>query len=73
MLITDLNRMHWDTLTGFVDYGAKLRFHRKLMLQFFQPNALKNYHPVMIQMTHKMLGRLLETPEKFLHHIRKYI
>ncbi|KAI0753233.1 cytochrome P450 [Daedaleopsis nitida] len=68
--MVDIAGFSWAlTLQG---YGTWWRRHRKAMHQFFNPNVVHNYQPSVRLETHRLVKRLLSTPENFMHHIRHF-
>ena len=53
---------------GFMRYGARWRYHRKICQEIFRKDAVKDYHSIITQKVHAMLYGLLKTPEKFEEH-----
>ena len=51
-------------------YGQWWRRHRRIFWQYFHPGALPKYQDVLEQGAHRLLSRLLTTPENFEEHIR---
>ncbi|TBU38080.1 cytochrome P450, partial [Dichomitus squalens] len=51
-------------------YGLRWRRHRQAFHQFFNPAAVLKYAPAQRLEAHRLVCRLLRTPDKFLHHIR---
>ncbi|KAJ3505494.1 hypothetical protein NLJ89_g7384 [Agrocybe chaxingu] len=60
----------WSWLFGFMAYGEPWRERRRLFQQHFHPNEIKIHQPREVEYTHKMLRRLLDSPERFMEHIR---
>lgn len=52
-------------------YGPKWRDARRLFQHEFSPNAIKKYRSVQMEETHKMLRRLLHSPERFSSHVKQ--
>ena len=64
-------RMHWDMTIGFQPYGQWWRKHRKSFQDYFHPNQMSKYKPILRQEVQAFLRRLLVTPDNFFHHIRQ--
>ncbi|KAF7420894.1 hypothetical protein PC9H_011412 [Pleurotus ostreatus] len=70
--MTMLNElMGWDWCFGLMPYCTSWRKQRKLFYDQFQTNFLQ-FRPIQVDHTHKFLGNLLESPDKFLQHIRLF-
>ncbi|KAF8973005.1 cytochrome P450 [Flammula alnicola] len=68
-LIPILSLMGWDpAMVPLLRYGETWRLHRKIMQQNFNYEAAKQYRPITVRKVYKMLGGLLESPEKFQYH-----
>lgn len=57
--------------TGFMPYGSRWRRHRRSLHDHFHPNIVQRYQPVQVTSARSFLRRLLETPERFMHHTRQ--
>ena len=64
-------RMGWNFNFGLLPYNMWWRRHRKSFHQYFNINAVSKYRPIQRREVHAFLRRLLDTPDKFLHHIRQ--
>jgi len=53
---------------GFMRYGGKWRYHRRICQEIFRKKAVKDYHSIMLHKVHTMLYGLLKSPEKFQEH-----
>jgi hypothetical protein len=58
----------WDV--GFMEYGARWRYHRRIFQQYFKPEASINYQPIQTRKVNDMLYSLLKTPANFMEHYR---
>ena len=58
---------------GLLPYGEGWRRHRRSFHQYFNQNAVSKYFPIQRREVHAFLRRLLDTPDKFLHHVRQYV
>ncbi|KAH8115982.1 cytochrome P450 [Phellopilus nigrolimitatus] len=52
-------------------YGDELRKFRQTAHRYFQPSAVANYAELQTRSAHKMLLRLLDTPDKFPEILRQ--
>jgi len=57
---------------GFMRYGEKWRYHRRICQEIFRKGAVKDYHSILLQKVHAMLYGLLKNPEKFEEHNKMY-
>jgi cytochrome P450 len=64
-------RMKWDFNFGLLPYGVWWRRQRRSFHQYFNINAVSKYQPIQRREVHAFLRRLLDTPDKFFHHIRQ--
>ncbi|KAF8655202.1 hypothetical protein AX16_003234 [Volvariella volvacea WC 439] len=62
--------MGWDFSLAFMRYGLPWRKHRKMFSAHFNNAASSRYKPIHTKETRYLLGRLLSSPENFMHHIR---
>ncbi|KAF8560444.1 cytochrome P450 [Imleria badia] len=69
-MVVDL--MGWDWLFSSMPYGPRWRDHRSLFHRHFRRHMTSNYHPVVLKETHTTLRNLLDSPELYAHHIRRY-
>jgi len=60
----------WDYLSALAPYGDRHRRLRQYLNRFLHPSVVPSYIPLQTRETHKLLNQLLDTPEKFMHHIR---
>ena len=51
-------------------YGEAWRERRKLFTQYFHPNNANVYQPHELEYTRKIVRRLLDSPERFMEHLR---
>jgi cytochrome P450 len=65
-------RISWDHNIAMMRYGELWRYHRKICMQHFNKEAVNNYHGIMLQKVHEMLGGLLKSPKKFKQHNKMY-
>ena len=54
-----------------MEYGDKWRDHRRMFHQYFQPSVVPNYRPKIALETRKFIGRLHNSPEDWLRHVRQ--
>lgn len=56
-----------------MSYGRKFTTHRRLVQQHFQPSVVaESYSPLMRQATRILLVDLLDRPECFVEHLKKF-
>ncbi|KAJ3513179.1 hypothetical protein NLJ89_g3095 [Agrocybe chaxingu] len=59
----------WDTTDILtMDYGEEWRKHRKVAQQHLNKQQTRTYEPIQLRHLHKMLQRLLHSPEDFMQH-----
>ncbi|KJA21689.1 hypothetical protein HYPSUDRAFT_67610 [Hypholoma sublateritium FD-334 SS-4] len=63
MGLTDFN-------TGIMGYGPKWKFHRRILQQYFRADASLRYRAKQTRKVNDYLNSLLDTPDKFKHHIQ---
>ncbi|KZT73493.1 cytochrome P450 [Daedalea quercina L-15889] len=64
--------MGWDVMTHF-SYGERWRRHRKWIAGAFQDkDALLSYRPLQRRETYILLSGLMDTPQQFMGHIRRF-
>ncbi|KAF9044365.1 cytochrome P450 [Panaeolus papilionaceus] len=66
-MLTEL--MDWNFNLGLMPYGANWRRHRKVFHDHFNSTVVVNYDQIQLGEIRKFLGRLLEEPQEFSHHI----
>ena len=64
--------MQWGWMTNLKPYGDDLQRHRTFLHKYLQLSAVSNYHAVQLEMAHRLLEKLLDSPKDFMHHIRRY-
>ncbi|KAF5327469.1 hypothetical protein D9619_004649 [Psilocybe cf. subviscida] len=62
--------MGCDYNFGLMPYGPWWRRHRRLFIEHFNESVLWKYLPLQAKETRAFLNRLLQSPEKFMDHIR---
>lgn len=62
-----------DWNIGLLPYGREWRDSRKVFGQELGVNAVKKYRSIQTQETHKLLARILRSPERFWDHSHRYI
>ncbi|KAI0658590.1 CyP450 monooxygenase [Cubamyces menziesii] len=68
--MADLTGFMWDfALEG---YTQRWRTQRRAFHQLFYPNAIKAYRPTQLREVHRLLQKLITTPENFVHHCHHY-
>jgi len=60
----------WNWLFGFMAYGEAWKERRRLFQKYFHPSEIKIHQPRELEYAHKMLRRLLDSPERFIDHVR---
>lgn len=65
--------MGWDWLFSSMPYGPRWRAHRSLFHRHFRRHMTSSYHTVVLKETHTTLRNLLDSPELYAHHIRRYV
>lgn len=53
-------------------YGDELRRSRQMLHRFFQSSAIGDYAELQTKVTHKMLERLLKSPDEYHDIVRQY-
>ncbi|TFK37128.1 cytochrome P450 [Crucibulum laeve] len=71
VMLNDL--VGWNWLFGFMPYGEAWKERRRLFQHHFHPLDTTIHQQKELEYTHKMLQRLLETPEHFMDHLRHMI
>ncbi|KAJ3505894.1 hypothetical protein NLJ89_g7173 [Agrocybe chaxingu] len=67
--IPAMRAMGWDTINiVFMDYGEEWRAHRKACQQLLNLDKTRSYEDVYLRHVHKLLERLLDSPEDFMHY-----
>ncbi|KZV84168.1 cytochrome P450 [Exidia glandulosa HHB12029] len=56
----------------FAQYGDRLKQYRRMINTITNPRAAPQHWPLQTKETHKLLGRLLESPDRFLNHLRQH-
>jgi hypothetical protein len=64
--------MGWDWTIGLMHYGSRLQKHRMLLRQFLHRTAMKRHHGILALETHRLVASLIESPDKYLDHVRRY-
>ncbi|EPS97696.1 hypothetical protein FOMPIDRAFT_1061765 [Fomitopsis schrenkii] len=64
--------MGWDVMTHF-SYGERWRRHRKWIASAFQDkDVLLSYRPLQRRETYILLSNLMDRPQQFMGHIRRF-
>ncbi|KAG8704975.1 hypothetical protein FRC08_001915 [Ceratobasidium sp. 394] len=61
----------WKDVTGLLPYGNRLKETRKLLHEGMSIKAMEELWPLQEHEAIQFIGRLLETPEEFIQHIRQ--
>lgn len=65
--------MGFDLAMSIMPYGDRWRRHRKwFAAAFLDKKALESYVPIQQRETYKLLAGLLESPDAYHAHIRRY-
>ena len=64
-------RMNWNINFVTMPYGPWWRKHRRIFHEYFHPNTITKYQPILRREARALLHRLLVTPDNFFHHIRQ--
>jgi cytochrome P450 len=64
--------MGWDWILTSMNYGERWRKRRRAFHQFFNINQVHQYRPAQLREARALLPRLLESPERFAHHLRQW-
>ncbi|SRR6266404_3488466 len=66
--------MGWDRGVILAQYGERFRAFRRLMHRFMGTRAIVTQHDdAVTQHTNRLLARLLDTPDQFIGHLRRYV
>lgn len=65
-------RIGWTFTTAFKSYGDDWHKHRRLLQQTFKPSASLEYRPKQAEKVIDFIHDLLEDPDKYMVHIRKW-
>ena len=57
---------------GFMPYGERWKERRKIFHQEFNTTAAAKHRPAELSGARDLLGRLLDTPNDFMNHLRQY-
>ncbi|TFK28471.1 cytochrome P450 [Coprinopsis marcescibilis] len=71
IMLSDL--MGWGWVMSILPYGPRWKAQRKLFQQHFHPSKTATHQPYEQEQVHKLLERLLETPQDFLVHVRHIV
>ncbi|EIM86325.1 cytochrome P450 [Stereum hirsutum FP-91666 SS1] len=62
----------WDYNFGFMPYSNAWRAHRRVIHQHFRPEAIGNYHSLLISRSKRLLHDLLEEPNNAVEHLKHH-
>ncbi|KAJ7125761.1 cytochrome P450 [Mycena crocata] len=62
--------MGWDFSIGFMKYGQRWRFHRKMFAEAFNINSAKRFQPHEKAASHQLLRRLIDDPHDVMEQFR---
>ena len=66
--------MGFDLAMSIMPYGSKWRRHRKwFAAAFLDKKALTSYLPIQRREVYKLLAGLLESPDAYHAHIRRWV
>ncbi|KAG1821987.1 cytochrome P450 [Suillus subaureus] len=58
--------------TILMKYGARWRYQRRIFHQAFRAEASLNYRPMQQRKAQQLIRNMLDTPEKFVSHVRAF-
>ncbi|EGN94698.1 hypothetical protein SERLA73DRAFT_187752 [Serpula lacrymans var. lacrymans S7.3] len=64
--------MGWESVVTQMPYGDRFRRHRRLIQDHFSRSMVESFRPIQTQEVHNLLNGLLENPELFSTHIRRF-
>ena len=64
--------MGLDWSFALLPYGSQWRRQRKMFHQFFNSSTVEAYQPSQLSEARKFLVKLLDSPEQFMGHIRRF-
>lgn len=67
-----VDSMGWDWLFSTMPYGPRWRDHRSLFHRHFRRHMTSGYYPIILKETRTTLRNLLDSPQLYAHHIRRY-
>ena len=59
-----------DNNMAMLRYGPWWRRHKRAFQQYFSPGNIASFHPILSEVSHRFLLKLLEDPTAFKDHIR---
>ena len=65
--------MGLDWSLGLLPYSSQWRKQRKMFHQFFNSSAVEAYQPSQLSEVKRFLINLLDSPDRFMGHIRRYV
>jgi cytochrome P450 len=68
-----LDSMGWNSNIAIMPYNARFRMHRRVFLEYFSPSRTAEFRPLQREGACKLLLDLLDTPNAFFDHNRKYV
>lgn len=71
--VTLIIRMGWDFNVGFMRYSDSWRAHRRILHQWFRPNAVLDYHPLIALRVRGLMKNLLDEPEGAFDLLNQYV
>ena len=71
-ILSESYRIGWDTVATMA-YGDRFRKHRRLISQVLNSQAVVAYRDLQVNYTKVLLKDLLNSPEKFDHHILRFV
>jgi hypothetical protein len=65
--------MGWDFVTSFKPYNDQWRKHRRILHQSYRSAAVGSYRPMVLDNSRELVQNLIESPEEYSMHFRKYV
>ncbi|TEB33470.1 putative CyP450 monooxygenase [Coprinellus micaceus] len=66
-------QMGYDAYFSLMRYGTRWRRQRRLFHEQFNPTAVKQFHPLILDERVRFVGELYRTPKEFVHVLRSFI
>jgi hypothetical protein len=64
--------MGWDWSISLMPYGPTLQKRRMFLYQFLNRNVMELHHNNLALETHQMVLSLIDSPDNYLAHVRRY-
>jgi cytochrome P450 len=65
--------MGWERNIALMPYGDRFRMHRRAIMEHLSPARTPEFRPLQREGACKLLLDLLDTPDAFFDHNRKYV